>query len=400
MSSRTGKVERTTKETKVLVSLDLDGHGVTDVSTGIGFYDHMLSSFGKHGLFDLTVQVEGDLHIDAHHTVEDTAIALGQAFAQAAGDKAGTRRFGDALIPMDETLVQAAVDLSGRPYLVHREPDGAPPTIGADYASTLTRHVFESFTYHAAIALHVIVHGGRDWHHNAEAQYKAVARALRAAVEIDPRVSGVQSTKGVLKALAKSVVVLDSGSGNLRSAQRALERVGASVTVTADITRAADAEGLVVPGVGAFATCMAGLCAVEGDRAVARRIAASRPVLGICVGMQVLFEDGVEHGVETRGLGVLPGRVERLRAPIVPHMGWNTVSPPADSVLFRGLADARFYFVHSYAVHATSGAVTRTTHGEPFVAAVESGVVSATQFHPEKSGDAGLSLLENWLETV
>jgi imidazoleglycerol-phosphate dehydratase len=196
--SRTGRVERATSETKVLVSIDLDGHGVTDVSTGVGFYDHMLSAFGKHGLFDLTIQVEGDLHIDAHHTVEDTAIALGQAFAQAAGDKAGTRRFGDATIPMDEALAQAAVDLSGRPYLVHREPEGAPPTIGPDYATTLTRHVFESFVHHAALALHVHVHGGRDWHHITEAQYKAVARALRAAVEIDPRVQGVPSTKGVL----------------------------------------------------------------------------------------------------------------------------------------------------------------------------------------------------------
>ena len=141
---------------------------------------------------------EGDLHIDAHHTVEDVAIALGQAFAQAVGDKAGTRRFGDALIPMDETLVQAAVDLSGRPYLVHHEPDGAPATIGADYTTTLTRHVFESFVYHAAIALHVTVQGGRDWHHITEAQYKAVARALRSAAELDPRVEGVPSTKGVL----------------------------------------------------------------------------------------------------------------------------------------------------------------------------------------------------------
>jgi imidazoleglycerol-phosphate dehydratase len=182
----------------VVVEIDLDGRGVTDVSTGVGFYDHMLTSFGKHGLFDLTVQVAGDLHIDAHHTVEDTAIALGQAFAQAAGDKAGTRRFGDALIPMDECLVQAAVDLSGRPYLVHHEPAGAPPTIGTDYATTLTRHVFESFVYHAAIALHVTVHAGRDWHHVTEAQYKAVARALRSAVELDPRVQGVPSTKGTL----------------------------------------------------------------------------------------------------------------------------------------------------------------------------------------------------------
>jgi imidazoleglycerol-phosphate dehydratase len=196
--TRVGKVERATKETKVRVELDLDGTGRTDISTGIGFYDHMLASFGKHALFDLSVQVEGDLHIDAHHTVEDTAIALGQAFARAAGDKSGTRRFGDATIPMDECLVSAAVDLSGRPYLVHTEPEGAPPTIGPEYASTLTRHVFESFTYHAAIALHVTVHAGRDWHHLTEAQYKAVARALRVAVELDPRVQGVPSTKGVL----------------------------------------------------------------------------------------------------------------------------------------------------------------------------------------------------------
>src|SRR3954447_17324991 len=144
--ARTGRIERQTNETKVLVEIDLDGTGRTDVSTGVGFYDHMLSSFGKHGLFDLTVQVAGDLHIDSHHTVEDTAIALGQAFAQAAGDKAGTRRFGDATIPMDECLVQAAVDLSGRPYLVHNEPDGAPPSLGGVgpvSPTTLTRHVFE-----------------------------------------------------------------------------------------------------------------------------------------------------------------------------------------------------------------------------------------------------------------
>ncbi len=199
--SRIGRVERTTAETKVLVEIDLDGHGHTDISTGVGFYDHMLTSFGKHGLFDLSVQVEGDLHIDSHHTVEDASIALGQAFAEAVGDKAGTRRFGDAMIPMDEALVSAAVDLSGRPYLVHNEPDGAPAYIlgrGTSYATTLTRHVFESFTFHARVALHVSVHSGRDWHHITEAQYKAVARALRTAVELDPRQTGVPSTKGVL----------------------------------------------------------------------------------------------------------------------------------------------------------------------------------------------------------
>ena len=196
--SRVGRVQRATAESSVLVEFDLDGSGRTEVETGVPFYDHMLAQLGRHGGFDLTVRTKGDLEVDAHHTVEDTAIALGQAFAQALGDKAGIRRFGDALVPLDETLVQSAVDLSGRPYLVHTEPDRMPPTIGPLYASTLTRHVWESFAHNARIALHVIVHSGRDGHHIVEAQFKAVARALRDATALDPRTAGVPSTKGVL----------------------------------------------------------------------------------------------------------------------------------------------------------------------------------------------------------
>jgi imidazoleglycerol-phosphate dehydratase len=188
--SRTGRVERETAESSVLVEVDLDGTGRTDVQTGIPFYDHMLAQLGRHGGLDLTVRTKGDLEVDAHHTVEDTAIALGGAFGQALGDKAGLRRFGDALVPLDEALVQVAVDLSGRPYLVHTEPDGMPPTI--------TRHVFESFVHNARIALHVRVLGGRDAHHIVEAQFKAVARALRDATAHDPKVRGIPSTKGVL----------------------------------------------------------------------------------------------------------------------------------------------------------------------------------------------------------
>ena len=206
-----------------------------------------------------------------------------------------------------------------------------------------------------------------------------------------------------------SVVVLDYGSGNLRSAERALVRVGASVEVTADPDAALDADGLAVPGVGAFAACVAGLRAVGGDKLIAQRLAAGRPVLGICVGMQVLFQAGVEHGQLTEGCGLLPGTVERLEAPVLPHMGWNTVSPPQGSLLFAGIGpDTRFYFVHSYglryaraALLRDSGAlVTWATHGEPFAAAVEDGPLSATQFHPEKSGDAGAVLLSNWLERI
>jgi glutamine amidotransferase len=206
------------------------------------------------------------------------------------------------------------------------------------------------------------------------------------------------------------VVILDHGSGNLRSAERAFARAGADVEVTADYRAALNADGLVVPGVGAFAACMAGLRAVRGDRIVDRRLAGGQPVLGICVGMQILFERGVEHGVETEGCGEWPGTVERLRAPVVPHMGWNTVDAPADSALFRGMpADTRFYFVHSYGVRSwdlvpnetfVPPAVTWTTHGEPFVAAVENGPLSGTQFHPEKSGEAGAELIRNWLATL
>ncbi|MFG1806623.1 imidazole glycerol phosphate synthase subunit HisH [Streptomyces sp. NPDC049040] len=211
--------------------------------------------------------------------------------------------------------------------------------------------------------------------------------------------------------MSKSVVVLDYGFGNVRSAERALAHAGADVEITADFDRAMRADGLLVPGVGAFAACMAGLKGVRGDWIVGRRLAGGRPVMGICVGMQILFARGIEHGVQTEGLDEWPGTVEPLRAPVVPHMGWNTVKAAGGSRLFAGSDDdARFYFVHSYGVRSweletqserlTSPQVSWTTHGEPFVAAVENGPLWATQFHPEKSGEAGALLLANWLDTL
>jgi glutamine amidotransferase len=208
-----------------------------------------------------------------------------------------------------------------------------------------------------------------------------------------------------------SVVVLDYGSGNVRSAVRALERAGADVTLTAQADAAMECDGLVVPGVGAFAACMAGLRAVRGPEVVDRRLAGGRPVLGICVGLQVLFEVGVEHGVQTEGLGEWPGVVERLQAQPLPHMGWNTVEAPPSSQLFAGLVGERFYFVHSYGVRRwrmpdehpvfRPPMVTWAEHGgDRFVAAVENGPLVATQFHPEKSGDAGAQLLRGWVERL
>jgi glutamine amidotransferase len=208
-----------------------------------------------------------------------------------------------------------------------------------------------------------------------------------------------------------SVVVLDYGSGNLASAARALQRVGAQVSVTADFDAALEADGLVVPGVGAYAACMAGLTAVRGHRIIGRRLAGGRPVLGICVGMQILFERGVEHGIETEGVGEWPGTVERLQAPIVPHMGWNVVTPGEGSRLFAGLdAGTRFYFVHSYAARRwemevrppfPAPVLSWSEHGgDRFVAAVENGPLWATQFHPEKSADAGAQVLSNWVSSL
>lgn len=206
------------------------------------------------------------------------------------------------------------------------------------------------------------------------------------------------------------VSILDYGSGNLRSAQRALERVGATVDVTADTALAREADALVVPGVGAFAACMAGIERVRAERLIDLRIAGGRPVFGICVGMQILFEAGDEHGQVTAGLGQWPGVVDRIEAEILPHTGWDTVEVPPGSRLFDGLHDERFYFVHSYAAriwmrrddnpHQLPAVVTRCAYGSGFVAAVEDGPLCATQFHPEKSGDAGLELLRNWLRTV
>ena len=210
-------------------------------------------------------------------------------------------------------------------------------------------------------------------------------------------------------ALQPSVVVLDYGSGNVHSAAKALEAAGARVELTADRERVAAADGLLVPGVGAFAAVMAGLDAVRGGELIGRRLAGGRPVLGICVGMQVLFDRGIERGTDTEGLGEWPGLVDELSAPVLPHIGWNTVEAPEDSVLFDGIREERFYFVHSYAARDwtleghgafSSPRVTWAEHAERFVAAAENGPLSATQFHPEKSGDAGIRLLRNWIGSL
>ena len=402
---RRAKIERKTKESDIVVELDLDGTGVVDVDTGVPFFDHMLTALGSHASFDLTVRAKGDVEIEGHHTIEDTAIVLGQALGQALGDKKGIRRFGDAWIPMDETLAHAAVDVSGRPYCVHTgEPEHMLHTTiagsEAPYHTVINRHVFESLAMNARIALHVRMLYGRDPHHITEAQYKAVARALRQAVEYDPRVTACHPPKARCDS--------QSRRPRLRLRQPAVGPAGAAAgrrRRRGDRRRASrrrNADGLVVPGVGAFEACMTGLRKISGDKIIADRVAAGRPVLGVCVGMQILFARGVEFGLETTGCGQWPGAVVRLDAPVIPHMGWNVVDAPAGTTLFKGIdATTRFYFVHSYAAQQWEGnpdaLLTWATHHVPFLAAVEDGPLAATQFHPEKSGDAGAALLANWV---
>ncbi len=385
--SRIARVSRETSESSIDLAIDLDGSGKSDIDTTVPFFDHLLTAFAKHSLVDLTVRAQGDIEIDVHHTVEDTGIVLGTAIKQALGDKAGITRFGDALVPLDEALTQAVVDISGRPYLVHTgEPAGFEyHLIGGHFTGSMVRHVFEAIVFNAGITVHVTVLAGRDPHHIAESEFKAFARAFRQAVALDPKVTRHPVDEGrALTMAAPTVVVLDYGSGNVHSAAKALEAAGARVELTADRARVDAADGLVVPGVGAFAAVMA------GTRRRRRRPSSSTadspaadPVLGICVGMQVLFERGVERGVETEGLGEWPGVVGAAGRPgAAAHRLEHRRRPRGFGALRRH--PRRALLLRPLLRRAPSGpsircgafAAPRLTwaeHGERFIAAVENG---------------------------
>jgi len=407
---RTASRVRRTSESTVELELNLDGTGASHIDTSVPFFDHMLTAFAKHSLTDLTVRASGDTHIDAHHTVEDVSIVLGQAILEALGDKSGISRYGDALVPLDEALAQAVVDISGRPYLVHTgEPEG--------------------FEHHLIGGLHRVARPPLLRSHHVQCRSHGARACARRPRPASHRGSGVQGVRACVPSgqgagsarrrhsvhqgravtSAPRVAVFDYESGNVHSAVKALVAAGADAVLTRDRTTALEADGLVVPGVGAFQAVRDALRAHGGDEIIDRRLAGGRPVLGICVGMQVLFEHGVERGRDTAGLGEWPGAVTELNAPVLPHMGWNTVAPGSDSVLFRGIEQERFYFVHSYAAQSwqldvmppfPEPVLTWTTYGDPFLAAVENGPLSATQFHPEKSGEAGIQLLRNWVESL
>ena len=336
---RKGAVARQTKETSIEASLDLDGSGASDISTGVGFFDHMLDQLARHSLIDMKIRAAGDRHIDDHHTVEDVGIALGQAFAKALGDKKGLTRYADCLLPMDETLTRVAVDVSGRPFLVFRT-EFPTERIGT-FDVQLVCEFFQAFAGNAGLTLHIETLYGLNSHHIAESCFKGVARALKAAVAIDSAAGGACA---VDKGRAVTVALIDYGSGNLHSAQKAFERaareagLACKINVTSRPEDVLAAERVVLPGVGAFADCRRGLDRVTGmvealEESVRRR---GKPFFGICVGAQLLASRGLEHEVVT-GLDWISGDVAPIRPsdPMlkIPHMGWNTLdvkrAPPA-----------------------------------------------------------------------
>ncbi len=340
-------VARETQETDITITLGLDGSGHASVDTGIGFYDHLLSSFAHHGLFDLAIASDGDLQVDEHHTVEDVALVLGAAFAEALGDRAGIRRFGEASIPMDEAIATAVVDVGGRPYAVvdlpfRGERVGALPT-------QLIEHALELFARTSGTTLHLRGTGRND-HHLAEAAFKALAYALRTACEGRSSSRRCRLHQGLAGMTARPrIAVVDYGAGNLVSIDQALTTVGADVAIVRDAEAIRGADALVVPGVGAAAPAMDRLERRGLVDPVRAWIQGGRPFLGICLGLQLLFDQSEEDGART--LGVLTGRTVRLDdAPTLPHIGWNQVERARPHAIFDGIADgADFYFVHSYA---------------------------------------------------
>ncbi len=402
---RTATITRKTAETDISVELSLDGSGSYDNATGVGFFDHMLDQLARHAMLDLTVRAEGDLHIDDHHTVEDTGIAIGQALAQALGDKRGIRRYGECSLPMDDTLVRAALDLSGRPWLGWGVAMTAP-RIGS-FDTELVREFFQALSTHGGITLHVDLVRGVNSHHIAEAAFKAVARALRMAVEPDPRAER-RAALDQGHALTVTTVLIDYESGNLHSAEKAFQRMaretgGGEVIVSARPEDVARADRIVLPGDGAFPSCMAALRDRSGlhDALVEAVEARGRPFLGICVGMQLMSRMGHEY-TATPGFGWIDGEVRRIAAPglKVPHMGWNDLVIDRPHPVLDGIATGdHAYFVHSYQIEMDDPEqrLAHCDYGGDVTAIVASGTRVGTQFHPEKSQAAGLRLIANFL---
>ncbi len=358
----------------------------------------MLDLLARHGHLDLGVQAHGDLHTGAHHTVEDVGICLGQALDQALGDRAGIRRYGDVLVPMDEARAACAIDISGRGLLIF---DAAlPPGAIGNFDHELTEEFLRALALNARMTLHLQVQAGNNAHHMIEATFKALALALRAAVALDPDGARRAQHQGNFD-VSPTVGIVDYGMGNRRSVQKALEHVGAQVQMTSQLDVLDSCAGLVIPGVGAFPRAMANLRELGLVDFLRDYADTGRPVIGICLGMQLLF-DSSEELEPTPGLGFFPGQVRWLHAAQrLPHIGWNEVHFQRPSALTGGLPaeGCPFYHVHSLAPwpEEAGDVVGTTEYGERFATIVQRDNVAGVQFHPEKSSGDGLRLLANFL---
>ena len=365
MKTRKASVERITKETQIRGSLVIDGQGTYQISTGIRFFDHMLELFAKHGGFDLKLKATGDLDVDQHHTVEDVGIALGQLFAKALGDRKGINRAGYFVLPMDETLAVAAVDLGGRPALVYQ--DRVRVRLVGDLQTELVEDFFGGFVNHAGANLHAKVLYGRSNHHKIEAIFKCFARAMRYACSTDERLKDQ------------------------------LPSIGAKYELIRDAAGIRKATKLILPGVGHFGQMMRALDELNVREALVQSIRSGVPFLGICLGMQALFTSG-EEAPEERGLGIYPGEVKRFQGDMrIPHMGWNQLERVRESMLLRDTGDKPYvYFAHSYYAPVVPATCD---YSLPYTAVLEQDNVCGVQFHPEKSGDLGLKIVRNFVES-
>ncbi len=394
---RIHQVKRTTKETSIDLLLNLDGNGESTIQTGIGFFDHMLQSLARHGGFTLEVFVQGDLEVDGHHTVEDVGLCLGEALFQTAFSKETFKRFGEATIPMDEALVQAVVDVSGRSFLAFQcsLPQGV--YLGG-FDVGLTEEFFRALVQQARITLHIRELAGVNLHHRMEAIFKAVAHSLKQALTLSKEES-VLSTKGTLVGQRKPrslIAVVDYGMGNLHSVQKGLMQEGYTSDLVSDPKELTHYQGVILPGVGAFGCAMENLVSRGLDWALSHHVARGGFLLGICLGMQLLFSHSEES--DKKGLQILQGQVRRLRAPKIPQMGWNTLDFVREDPLLLGLPTGMYaYFVHSYYVEPKSEhRLIETRYGETFASGIACNRVYGVQFHPEKSSKLGLILLGNF----
>ena len=347
MEQRTAQNSRTTKETEISVSLTIDGTGKTEISTGIPFFDHMLDQLGRHSGFDLAVDAKGDLEIDAHHTVEDVGIAIGECFKEAIGDKAGVQRFATAACPLDEALVEVALDLSGRPFLHYEiDPPGQKILSDPPFDPQLVEEFWRAFVSCADVTVHQVLVRGKNTHHIIESLFKKHGPCPVRCCSSSWKSNTINQGCSINM---PTIAVLDYGIGNLRSAQKALESVGGHAILTSEAEVVRKADGVVLPGVGNFGKCVDALRTTGVDKMALDAIESQRPFLGICIGMQLLFEKS-EESPKHRGLGVLPGEVRILPESVKrPQMQWNAIHVPKPIPMLNDLDGKWFYFVHSYA---------------------------------------------------